>query len=162
MVQHDITTFPPQPTKAETVFSAPKPLFVHANLLKHRNRVNAPSIASLSIGSPFTIIKRASNIDAYAPSLGAARMWVYGNEGSCLDVGVRQDILADLLMSQYNATHGGGSNQAATSGPKIIDDGQHVIEERFAEIHNGAFKDFDRMYRAQGGRDGGWDQSNET
>lgn len=155
MVQHDISTFPSPLSESGAVIASPRPLFVHANLLKHRNRVNKPSIASLSVGSPFTIIKRASNIDAYAPSLGAARMWVYGNEGSCLDVGVRQDILADILMSQNNATQSG-------STAMVIDDGQHVIEERFAEIHNGAFKNFDRMYRAQGGRDGGWDQSSET
>lgn len=133
--------------------TSPKPLFVHANLLKHRNRVNVPSVKSLTIGSPFTIIKRASNIDAAAPSLGAARMWVYGNEGSCLDVGVRQDILAEVLKNPMNSTMSRGRH---------IDDGQHVIEERFSEIHGAAFKDFDRMYRAQGGRDGGWDQTSET
>ena len=156
VVQYDIAPL-------DTPYSEPKPLFVHANQLKHRARVNKRPVpkgrtqpTSLTLGSPFTIIKRASNMDARAPSLGAAKLWVYGNQGPCLDIAVRQDLLAMLQPpstsgSNVTTTPWGGSSAAKINWK------QHIIEERFAEINGGVFRDFDTMYRGQGGKDGGWE-----
>lgn len=69
---------------------------------------------------------------------------MYGNRGPCLDVGVRQDILAELGL-------GNTTTRMA----------QHVVEERFADMHGGVFREFDRIYRGQGGTDGGWESSKD-
>ena len=58
--------------------SHPLPLFVHANLLKHRNYVPR--------AGAFQTIKRAALDLANLTSLDAARMWVYQSGGMCVDV----------------------------------------------------------------------------
>ena len=93
------------------------------------------------------------------PSLAAAKLWVYGNKGPCLDIAVRQDILATLQpQSGLNVTAPGGGSRG---GAAYVDWRQYIIEERFAEINGGAFREFDRMYRGQGGKDGGWETATD-
>lgn len=80
---------------------------------------------------------------------------MYGNQGPCLDVAVRQDILAGELTS------GKTKSNSSLSGDVPRGFKQHVIEERFAEINGAVFKEFDRIYRGQGGTDGGWESSKD-
>jgi hypothetical protein len=58
-------------------------------------------------------------------------------------------------MSPLNGGYGAGGR----SGGKSVDVDwrQHIIEERFAATNGGAFREFDRMYRGQAGKDGGWE-----
>jgi len=106
--------------------SHPLPLFVHANLLKHRNYVPG--------SGAFQTIKRAAFDGANLPSLDAARMWVYQSGGMCVDVEV-----------QEQATPGG-----------TADGVQRVVEERWDQVYEGAFAGFADMYRRHGGKGGGW------
>ncbi|KAF8307448.1 hypothetical protein DL93DRAFT_2087974 [Clavulina sp. PMI_390] len=85
MLQYDIVE---SPTSGEH----PMPLFVHANLLKHLNRV--PNF------SPFSVIKRAADDVAPSRTLDAVRAWVYNDgAGMCTD------------MEVYTDERGGGTGQ---------------------------------------------------
>jgi len=104
----------------------PFPLFMHANLLKHRQRMPAPTSGNTT--GPFTLLKRFSDDLAGARSLDNARMWVYRNSGMCIELELSPPV-----------THGG-----------------YVITERFPDVYDGRFRNFTTMYRRYGGKDGGW------
>lgn len=135
--QYDITT-PSDP------LDHPRPLFVHANLLKHRKRVPLSDLdtnqTAVGAPSPFSIIKRAANDISYADTLDEARMWVYMKHGMCVDLVVNSP--------PRETTH----FYLEATGPN------HVVEERLDEVHGGVFADFTNMYRRHGGRveGGGW------
>jgi len=104
----------------------PFPLFMHANLLKHRQRMPAP--ASGNTTDPFMLLKRFSDDLADARSLDNAKMWVYRNSGMCIELELSPPV-----------THG-----------------EYVTIERFTDVYDGRFRDFTAMYQRYGGRDGGW------
>ena len=100
---------------------------------------------------------------AHTPSRGAAKLWVYGNQGPCLGIAVRQDILAALQSPSPSADGNNANTTALLGGSNLVefDWKQHIIEERFAEINGGVFREFDRIYRGQGGKDGGWEAAKD-
>ncbi|KAF8499359.1 mannosyltransferase putative-domain-containing protein [Gautieria morchelliformis] len=104
------------------------PLFLHANLLKHR--YTAWEAKGRRI---FKTIKRASQDIANEPSLDRARTWVYENAGMCVDLEVTV------------ASDDEGGAQA-----------QKVITEQFDEVYGGVFKDVEVQWIQAGGRVGGW------
>lgn len=73
----------------------PLPLFMHANLLKHRERV--PRSTS---SDPFTVVKRFSNDLADARALDNVRMWVYGSEGMCIDLELSLEADGESIITE--------------------------------------------------------------
>lgn len=105
------------------------PLFVHANLLKHRDIGWANKVTRL-----FRNIKRPSQDAASEPSLDRVTMWVYKTMGMCVDIKV-------------DPAQG---NQVAAGLE------QNVVMEYFDEAYDGAFKDFEEKWKAAGGKAGGF------
>ena len=103
------------------------PLFVHANLLKHREGSDPGKTRRL-----FQTIKRASQDGANEPSLDRVRMWVYQDGGMCvdLDVGAARD--------------------------NVVAQEQRVVREQFAEVYGGVFQDFEDRFFRHKGKVGGW------
>jgi len=99
---------------------------MHANLLKHRQRMPAPTSGNTT--GPFTLLKRFSDDLAGARSLDNAKMWVYRNSGMCIEL----ELSPPITQAEY------------------------VIIERFPNVYDGRFRDFTTMYRRYGGKDGGW------
>ncbi|KAF8588833.1 glycosyltransferase family 71 protein [Ramaria rubella] len=105
------------------------PLFLHANLVKHRYNSWQPKDRRL-----FQTIKRASQDDANEPSLDRARMWVYQDGGMCVDLAV--DPASDNRV---------GAGQE-----------QKLMTEQFSVAYDGAFKDVEEQWIRAGGKQGGW------
>jgi alpha 1,2-mannosyltransferase len=104
------------------------PLFLHANLLKHRYTGWEAKGRRI-----FKTIKRASRDIANEPSLHRARMWVYTDAGMCVDLEVTVE-----------------------SDDKGEVEAQKVITEQFDEVYGGVFKDVEVQWLQAGGKVGGW------
>ncbi|KIJ51257.1 glycosyltransferase family 71 protein [Sphaerobolus stellatus SS14] len=105
------------------------PLFVHANLLKHRLKGWENRVDKL-----FKTIKRPSENSVQEPSLDRVTAWVYNAAGMCVDIKV--DPAVDNRI-------GAGMEQ-------------RIVTEPFDQVYNGAFKDFERNWKKAGGRAGGF------
>ncbi|KAF8515331.1 mannosyltransferase putative-domain-containing protein [Hysterangium stoloniferum] len=119
MLQHDIK----QNSEGEYL-----PLFLHANLLKHRY------YSGQSANKLFHIIKRPSHDDANEPSLNRVRIEVYDQGGMCVDM--------DVEAASGNRVGAGWE--------------QKLTLERFEEVHGGMFKNFEDQWKLAGGQQGGW------
>lgn len=124
-LQHDLVT--------PTGYTAPPPLFVHANLLKHLGGGGGfgtgPGRQRL-----FSHVKRMALDDAGITSLNYARMTVYtGPRNMCLDLGVEDSA---------EAAQGLGENKVET------------VE--VAQLEGNPFDGFEDLFFAAGGKVGGW------
>ncbi|KAF8318463.1 hypothetical protein DL93DRAFT_389925 [Clavulina sp. PMI_390] len=131
MLQYDLTS---QPS------AHPNPLFVHANLLKHRSELPSPS-SNDGLG-PFSSIKRMSLDIASDHRLDDARMWVHNSRGLCLDL--------ENVADPKGAVNANRKEWMLTST-------NSVIEEKFANIAGKRWADFNEMYLRYGGKYGGWE-----
>lgn len=103
------------------------PLFLHANLLKHR--YNPWEAKGRRI---FQTIKRVSQDIANHPGLGRAKAWVYEDGGLCVDL--------EIIPASKDVVETGE---------------QKVITEHFEEVHGGVFDNFEDQWLKAGGRVGG-------
>lgn len=103
------------------------PLFLHANLLKHRYYGWGTEGRKI-----FQTIKRASQDIADEPSLRRMRTWVYDDSGMCVDIEVKATNVDE---------------------PEVE---QKVITEPFEEVYGGAFKDVEGQWLRAGGKVGSW------
>lgn len=70
---------------------------MHANLLKHRERMpSAPD----KMTNPFAVVKRFSNDLAEARSLDSVRMWVYGSAGMCIELEVSLAASGESIITE--------------------------------------------------------------
>ena len=104
------------------------PLFLHANLLKHRyNRWESQGRRI------FQTIKRANQDLSNEPSLERVRMWVYEEGGMCVDIEIK-----------------------AARDDEVEAGEQKVMTEQFEEVFGGVFKNVEEQWVQAGGRVGGW------
>jgi alpha 1,2-mannosyltransferase len=86
--------------------TSPLPLFMHANLLKHRERM--PASAPDSATSPFAVVKRFSNDLAEERSLDNVRMWVYQSAGMCIELELSLDADGEIIVTEpFPEVYGG-------------------------------------------------------
>lgn len=126
-LQYDIAQDPTHTRSNDISNPHPLPLFIHANLLKHRSQGYAYSPSS-DDDTPFAIIKRLSDDVTESETLEAGRMWVYNHHGMCVDVEMRPE----------NRNEGAGR-------------GVGIVEERFEDAYHGAFRNFTMLYLKHGG-----------
>jgi alpha 1,2-mannosyltransferase len=104
------------------------PLFLHANLLKHReNRWESQGRRI------FQTIKRISQDLSNEPSLDRVRAWVYHDRGMCVDIMVK------------------GADE-----DEVEAEGQNVVTERFEDVYGGVFKNVEEQWVKAGGKVGVW------
>ncbi|KAF8588834.1 glycosyltransferase family 71 protein [Ramaria rubella] len=104
------------------------PLFLHANLVKHRYSWR------LTKTPLFQTIKRASRDGSNEPSLDRTRVWAYEDWGWCVDLAVD-----------------------ATSDDKgEVEQEQRLLTEQFSDAYSGVFKDVEEKWLRAGGKQGGW------
>jgi len=127
-LQYDLVT-PPG-------LSAPPPLFVHSNLLKH---LGAWGYGGEKSGL-FSYIKRMAIDDASDTSLNHANLFVRqgGMRNMCLDLKAENSEVDDK-----EAAGGDGANR--------------VILEAVDQVEGNPFAGFEEMFAAAGGKTGGWD-----